>query len=82
MEEGMGAVADEYPVFGVEVVLVELLELVEELRDADDAGAANEVLGFWVDQTRWEDVKVVGHAVNDDSVAGIVAASRASGVAK
>lgn len=77
LKERMRAVADEDTVLGVETVLLKLLEFVEELRDADDASAANQVRRPWVDEARWQNVEVVGGAVNDNGVAGIVPSSRA-----
>lgn len=55
---------------------------MEELWYTDDASAANEVRGLRVHQAGWQDVKVVGHAIDDDSVTSIVAASGARGDGK
>lgn len=78
-EQGVSAVADEDAVLVVEVVLLELLKLVEELRHADDSSGTNKVDGLGVDQTGRENVEVVSDTIDDDGVTSIVATSRASG---
>lgn len=75
VEQGMGAVADVDAVLGVKTVLLQLLQLVEELGDADNTGAANEVGCNGVDQARRQDVEVVRRAVDNNGVAGIVTTS-------
>jgi hypothetical protein len=79
LEEGVGAVTDEDAVLVFEVVLLELLELVEELRDADDSSRADEVDGLRVDQAGREDVEVVSDTIDDDGVTSIMTTGRASG---
>lgn len=72
LEQRVSAVADEDAVLGAQAVLLQLLQLMEELRNADNSGGTNEVDGLGVDQTGRQDVEVVGDAVDDDGVAGIV----------
>jgi hypothetical protein len=70
----MCAVRDVYAPVGLEAVLLERLELLEEARDVDDAAAADDVDAVGVDKTGGQDVEVVGDAVGDDGVAGVVTA--------
>jgi hypothetical protein len=79
LEEGVSAVTDEDAVLVSEVVLLELLELVEELRHAHDGSRADEVDGLRVDQAGGQDVEVVSDTIDDDGVTGVVATGRASG---
>lgn len=79
LEQSVGAVTDEDAVLVFEIVLLELLELVEELRHADDSSRADEVDGLRVDQAGGEDMEVVSDTIDDDGVTGIVTTGRASG---
>jgi hypothetical protein len=78
-EQGVSAVADEDTVLVVEVVLLELLKLVEELRHADNSSGTDKVDGLGVDQTGRENVEVVSDTIDNDGVTSIVTTGRASG---
>lgn len=72
IEDDLSAVGDEYPSIGAEALFVQGLELVEEGGDVNDAAAANDIDAARVHEAGGEDVEVVGDAVDDDGVAGIV----------
>jgi hypothetical protein len=74
IEDDMRAVRDVYAALGLEPMLLEGLELLEEARHVDDAAAANDVDAVGVDEARGQDVEVVGDAVGDNSVARVVTA--------
>lgn len=74
VEDDMGAVADVDAGVGGQALCVEGGELVEEAGHMHDAAAADEVDAGRVDEARGQDVEVVGDAVDDDGVAGVVAA--------
>lgn len=70
----MGAVRDEDAAIGVQAVLLERLELLEETRDVDDTATANDIDTAGVDEAAGQNVKVVGNAVGDNGVACVVTA--------
>lgn len=72
IEDNVRSVRDVDPVRGVEAVLVERLQLLEEAGHVDDAAAANDVDAAGVDETRGEDVEVVCDTIGDDGVPGVV----------
>lgn len=74
IEDDVGAVRDEYAALGVEALLVERLELLEEAGDVDNAAAADDVDAAGVDEAGRQDVEVVCDAVDDNGVAGVVTA--------
>ena len=72
IEDDVRPIRDVYPVLGIEAVLVERLQFLEEAGNVDDAAAANDVDAAGVDKTGGEDVEVVGDAIGDDGVSGVV----------
>lgn len=74
IEDDVGAVADENALLGVEAMLLESLELLEERGDVDDTAGADEVDALRVDETGGQDVEVVGDTVGDDGVTSVVTA--------
>lgn len=77
LEQGVGAVTNVDAVLCVEAVLLELAQLVEKLRHADDAGAPDQVGRVRVDEAGRQDVEVVRDLVDDNRVARVVAAGGA-----
>ena len=74
VKHDMGAVRDEDAAIGVQAVLLERLELLEETRDVDDTATANDIDTAGVDEAAGQNVKVVGNAVGDNGVACVVTA--------
>lgn len=62
----------------VQALHAQRFQLREERRDMHDAAGANQVLAVGIDQAGREDVEVVGDAVGDNGVAGIVATGGAT----
>ena len=78
LEKSMGAVTNMDATLAVETMLFQRFKFVEELRHADNAGAADEVVCIRVDQARRQDVKVISDLVDDNGMTGVVTSSRAS----
>ena len=74
VKDDMGAVRDEYPSLGVQAMLLERLELLEEARHVDDTATSDDIDAAGVHETAGQDVEVVGNSVRDDGVAGVVTA--------
>lgn len=74
IENDMGAVGDEDAAVGVQAVLLERLEFLEEAGDVDDAAASDDVDAVGIDKATGENVEVVRDAVGDNGVAGVVTA--------
>lgn len=74
IKHDMRTIADEDATLGIEPMLFEGLQLLEETGDVDDAAAADEVDAAGIDEARGEDVEVVGDAIGDNGVASVVAA--------
>jgi hypothetical protein len=74
VEYHMCPVRDEYPALGVQAMLLQRLEFLEEGRNVHNTPATDDVHARGVDEAGREDVEVVGDAVRDDGVSGIVAA--------
>ena len=72
IENDVCPVRNIYPVLGVQTVLVQSLELLEEAGYVDDATATDDIDAVRVDETGGEDVEVVRDTVDDDSVSGVV----------
>ena len=68
--------ADLDAAIGVQALASELIELLEETRDVDDAAGTEQIFRLVGQQTGWKDVKVVFDAGMFDGVTSIVAASR------
>lgn len=72
VEADVRAVGDEDALAGgSQTLFLQCGQLLEEARDVDDGASADEVDAGRGDETRGEDVEVVGHVVVDDGVAGI-----------
>ena len=78
IEDDLRAVRDEYPAVGVQALLGQLLQFLEEGRDVHDTPTSNDVYAAGVHEAGGEDVEVVRDAVGDDGVAGIVTALSAA----
>jgi hypothetical protein len=74
VEHDMRAVGDVDAALGLEPMLLQRLELLEEARHVDDAAAADDVDAVGVDEARGQDVEVVRDAVGDNGVARVVTA--------
>lgn len=78
IEDNVCPVGDVYPVRGVQAVLVQRLQFLEEAGDVDNAAAADDVDAVGVHETRGEDVEVVCDSIGDDGVSGVVTTLRAA----
>lgn len=76
IKDDMRPVRDEYPVGGIQAVLVQSLEFLEEAGNVDDATAADDVDAARVHETGGEDVEVVCDSIGDDGVSGVVTTLR------
>jgi hypothetical protein len=72
VEYHMRSIRDEYPALGVQAMLLQRLEFLEEGRNVHNAAAADDVHARGVDEAGREDVEVIGDAVRDDGVSSII----------
>lgn len=74
----MRAIANVYAVLGTESMLLQCFQLFEERWYVDDASASDEVLATGVYKTAGKDVEIVGDAIGDNGMAGIVSSLRST----
>ncbi len=70
IQDNVGAVRDEKSVLGLDAALLELLELLKEAWDVNNASGTDEVDAGWVDEseTGWDHVVVEGLALGDNGL--------------
>jgi hypothetical protein len=74
IEDNMCPIRDEDATLGLQAMFLQRLQLLEEARHVDHAATSDDVDAAWVHETRRQDVEVVGNAVCDNCVAGVVSA--------
>lgn len=74
IEHDLRAIADEDPPLGIQPLLVQGLELLEETRHVNHTPGPNNIDAPRVHQPRRQNMKVVGNAVGNDGVPRVVAA--------
>jgi hypothetical protein len=74
IEDNMSPIRDVYPSLGIQPMLLQRLQFLEEAGHMNDTATSNDIDASRVHKAAGENVKVVGDAVCDNRVPGIVTA--------